>query len=227
MDRTELPSNLRSQIIALEYEYVCKSLDQIPAGIYITPTLENRSRWEGVIFVRKGPFTGGIFKFIIHFPNAFPSECFRIEVLSTISLPRLDGDGFLSLGKRFVQYSHLETRVLDGIIALHEAFTNITPNGAVNQGAARLLSENPDSFAQKASKEVKRSRTKVYNDDFQTLKFTKWNENHAKVRDIILEEHITKNPEVSGRIRESLENRDVTEISERLKISEIFDLIKF
>lgn len=40
--------------------------------MYIVPDLDNIRRWHGAIFLRRGPYHRGIFKFIVEFPESFP-----------------------------------------------------------------------------------------------------------------------------------------------------------
>ncbi|KAI5845844.1 ubiquitin-conjugating enzyme/RWD-like protein [Morchella snyderi] len=44
-----------------------------PAGVYMSLTSPDPTLWAGVIFARKGPYHGGIFKFTITFPPTYPT----------------------------------------------------------------------------------------------------------------------------------------------------------
>ncbi|KAH8151443.1 uncharacterized protein LAJ45_04648 [Morchella importuna] len=44
-----------------------------PAGVYMSLTPSDPTLWSGVIFTRKGPYHGGIFKFTITFPPTYPT----------------------------------------------------------------------------------------------------------------------------------------------------------
>lgn len=44
-----------------------------PEGIYVSP-LQSAESWNGVIFVRKGYYQGGVFRFEISFPASFPNR---------------------------------------------------------------------------------------------------------------------------------------------------------
>ncbi|KAH0605759.1 uncharacterized protein H6S33_004216 [Morchella sextelata] len=44
-----------------------------PSGVYMSLSLPDPTLWSGVIFTRKGPYHGGIFKFTITFPPTYPT----------------------------------------------------------------------------------------------------------------------------------------------------------
>ena len=39
---------------------------RLPAGMHVTPSQEDETVWNGVVFVRGGPYEGGVFKFQLH-----------------------------------------------------------------------------------------------------------------------------------------------------------------
>lgn len=43
--------------------------------------------WYGVLFIRKGLYRGGIFKFVIIIPTAYPDEGPKVHFLSEVSAP--------------------------------------------------------------------------------------------------------------------------------------------
>lgn len=58
--------------------------------------------WHGVIFVQNGPFSGGIFRFDIVFPPAYPSATPQVFFPPTLLHPLVDPDtGRLLLSSRF------------------------------------------------------------------------------------------------------------------------------
>jgi ubiquitin-protein ligase len=57
--------------LALEYKYLMKSA---PSGIYILPEFENLRCLHGVIFVRRGLYRDGVFRFRIDLPKIYNEE---------------------------------------------------------------------------------------------------------------------------------------------------------
>ena len=60
----------------------------------MTPSFDNLRRWHGVIFVRKGLYQGGVFKFIVELPqqyndhDAWPHVVFTSQVVSPFVTPQ-------------------------------------------------------------------------------------------------------------------------------------------
>ncbi|KAF2458570.1 ubiquitin-conjugating enzyme/RWD-like protein [Lineolata rhizophorae] len=61
----------------------------LPNGVYVTIVQGNPTLWEGVLFVRKGPYAPAILRFQISFPPEFPSMPPLITFSSDIFHPLL------------------------------------------------------------------------------------------------------------------------------------------
>jgi len=74
---------LRDYKVTIEYKHLKQ---HAPGGVYLIPSLDDLRHFFGVIFVRRGPFTNGIFKFQIRLPeryndvNAWPQITFSSYV---------------------------------------------------------------------------------------------------------------------------------------------------
>ncbi|KDN50378.1 hypothetical protein K437DRAFT_267283 [Tilletiaria anomala UBC 951] len=113
----------------------------ITPGVYIIPDEANLLTWHGVIFVRRGPYAGGIFRFDIHFLPSFLSGTAVPDVIfpPTLLHPLVDATTFrLSLLPRFSSASN----------ATAEAW-NACRNSSVN-----LLRYIRDAFTVKVLNEV-------------------------------------------------------------------------
>ncbi|PNS14909.1 ubiquitin-conjugating enzyme E2 2 [Sphaceloma murrayae] len=58
-----------------------------PKGLYVTPVPDDENLWQGIIFVRKGPYSPGAFRFQIYFPVQYPHRPPLISFLSDIFHP--------------------------------------------------------------------------------------------------------------------------------------------
>ena len=65
---------------ALEYKYLMKAA---PMGIYLLPELENLRILHGVIFLRRGLYRDGIFRFTIKLPETYNDVGTYPEVIFT------------------------------------------------------------------------------------------------------------------------------------------------
>ncbi|KAK9453403.1 ubiquitin-conjugating enzyme/RWD-like protein, partial [Dipodascopsis uninucleata] len=62
-----------------------------PSGIYVSASPTTPQIWYGVIFPRKGPYAGGVFRFIIFFTHAYPDAMPVVKMVSNIrSHPLVD-----------------------------------------------------------------------------------------------------------------------------------------
>lgn len=63
-------NHLRDFKLAVEYKYL---IDNAPGGVYIMPQQDNIRLYHGVIFVRKGMYRDGIFRFTMELPEEYNS----------------------------------------------------------------------------------------------------------------------------------------------------------
>ncbi|KAF4550039.1 Ubiquitin-conjugating enzyme-like protein 8 [Elsinoe fawcettii] len=77
----------------LEYQGNNRALDFLavkdacPKGMYLSPLPDDPSQWEGVLFVRKGPYAPAVFRFSIYFPVQYPTRPPLISFLSDVFHP--------------------------------------------------------------------------------------------------------------------------------------------
>lgn len=70
--QAEREQALRDYKVTIEFKHL-KS--HSPGGVYLIPSLAELRTFYGVIFVRRGPFTNGIFKFQLKLPNVRLFPC--------------------------------------------------------------------------------------------------------------------------------------------------------
>lgn len=63
--------HLKAVRLALEYRQLMKTA---PAGVYLLPELDNLHTLHGVIFVRRGLYREGVFRFRIDLPLSYPEK---------------------------------------------------------------------------------------------------------------------------------------------------------
>lgn len=109
--------SLRDYKVTIEYKHL-KS--HAPGGVYLVPSLNSLRKFDGVIFVRRGPFTNGIFKFVLELPptyndvNTYP----QIRFLSPVYNPHVYPDtGILDIKTGMYSSSLCE----EGYLAHHSA----------------------------------------------------------------------------------------------------------
>lgn len=95
---------LREYSLLLEYK---RLKDLAPTGVYVLPTQESLWRWHGVIFLRKGFFRKGVFKFVLHIPDGYPDAGPpRVFFISEIFHPLINPDtGELDFSPQFPEWN--------------------------------------------------------------------------------------------------------------------------
>jgi ubiquitin-protein ligase len=74
-----IPADLPDPRLWLNPRLCSKLLkEHIPEGLYIMPATSNIFHWHGTVFLRKGTYAAGIFKFLIDIPATFPEERPRV-----------------------------------------------------------------------------------------------------------------------------------------------------
>lgn len=134
-----------------------RQVGNCPEGVYITPTT-NLEEWQGVIFVRKGYYKGGIFRFRINFPSSYPLRAPSI-IFAKGSLihPLIDPkDDHLALASGFPSWNPKEsniTRILYFIKGIFKTYqlNKLNDGLAINGEAWRMFHSNRTVFAKLAS----------------------------------------------------------------------------
>lgn len=83
--------------LAIEFKYLMK---HAPAGVYLMPEFDNIRRLHGVIFVRRGLYRDGVFRFVMNLPLSYNDMNTHPEIIFTppIFNPLIDPDtGLLDL----------------------------------------------------------------------------------------------------------------------------------
>jgi len=110
--RTQALKDLK---LTIEYKHLKQNS---PGGVLVVPSFEDLRVWNGVIFVRKGSYQDGIFKFTINIPseyndkNVWPEVRFVSEVFNPYVNPQT---GLLDLRSNYPQWdpnSHFMITVL-------------------------------------------------------------------------------------------------------------------
>ncbi|CAO4382623.1 unnamed protein product [Caenorhabditis nigoni] len=163
-----IPNNiLVEQALAAEFVEVCRNPIE---GIFVSPSAKNKFAWYGVIFVRKGIFGGGIFRFKIEIPLEFPetSELPKVIFNQTIFHPLICiKSKELCLKRSFPDgwksEKHSLRRVL---IVLQRSFYSydVDSDKCINPEASVLYKEHREKFREIAKECVEASRAMVYDD---------------------------------------------------------------
>eukprot|EP00002_Diphylleia_rotans_P026411 TRINITY_DN5263_c0_g2_i2.p1 TRINITY_DN5263_c0_g2~~TRINITY_DN5263_c0_g2_i2.p1 ORF type:complete len:221 (-),score=38.21 TRINITY_DN5263_c0_g2_i2:152-814(-) len=177
----------QQQYILLEYRAVGK---QAPNGVYIVPSARDVRVWEGVIFVHSGLYKGGIFKFIISFPEAYPSTRPSVRFVTNLFHPCVSQQGELDLEPRFHTWDAKTCHAWDvveyikGIFAISEQ----TPfQSEYNSSARELLTRNSSDFMMAAMECSLKSQEPTNDESLTFMRFLNPSEESLQFRTYILD----------------------------------------
>ncbi|CAJ0590538.1 unnamed protein product [Cylicocyclus nassatus] len=187
-----LPSQLSRHALSSEFARVCR---QPIDGMYVIPSACDQFTWFGLLFIRRGIYGGGIFRFNVRIPKDFPN---------TIALPVVKFDLFIfhpnidptSRRPDLTRYfpdgwkkdKHHIQNVLLVVQRLFFSF-DFDPETSANPAAATLWREDKEKFRSVAKNCVNQSRMEVYDEpedanDPNVLRLTPWDPSlHEQVRD--------------------------------------------
>lgn len=133
---------IRDYKLTVEYKHLKQNS---PGGIYVVPSFDDLRLWFGVIFVRRGMYANGIFKFRIELPpeyndeNAWPRVFFTSRMYSPLVDPE---SGELDVRSQYPEWDPAKHYVVTVLTFLKKIF--YIKDGFYVQGDAAF---NPSAAA--------------------------------------------------------------------------------
>ncbi|CAB3397059.1 unnamed protein product [Caenorhabditis bovis] len=196
LEKLEIPKDtLIRHALASEFSNVCRNPVD---GIFVSPSALNPFQWFGVVFIRKGIFGGGIFRFTFDIPSDFPetSELPTVTFDNALFHPLIDlKTRQLDLSRSFPDgWKREKHNLLRVLIVVQRIFFSyeFDCDKCINPEAAILYKEHKEKFKEMAKDVVETSRAQVYddpknNDDPNSIRFTPWDASvHEALREQIM-----------------------------------------
>ncbi|KAJ6235666.1 protein crossbronx-related [Anaeramoeba flamelloides] len=221
MSKQELNLQFLDRLISLEYSLICES--DIPSGIYVLPDLSDILQWNGVIFLRHGKYSSGVFQFKINFPRSFPNDPPSVIFQTNPFHPQIDSNGKLNLLPAFPKWTPYSDHVIDILRYTKSIFYPILTTNYINIDAFQLLLTKPKEFEKKIKKSIEKSlRLFSGNDQNSIFPFTNWNPLFDQVKKQILESQFSKKKQNE----EDQENKRPTFTNKKISSEKIGELTK-
>lgn len=157
---------LRDYKVTIEYKHLKQ---HAPGGVYVIPSFDNLRFFHGVIFLRRGLYTNGIFKFQIQLPPKYNHNNTRPRIIfsSHVYNPHVnDETGELDIESAYPHWDshkHYLVTVLTYLKKIFYIKSFPDHNGAVANVEARdLARSNPKAYRQKIDKCVRESKRSIY-----------------------------------------------------------------
>mmetsp|Transcript_29028 Transcript_29028/g.48785 ORF Transcript_29028/g.48785 Transcript_29028/m.48785 type:complete len:293 (+) Transcript_29028:64-942(+) len=160
--------HIRDFKLAIEFKYLMK---HAPAGVYLVPELDDIHRLHGVIFVRRGLYRDGVFRFVMSLPsnyndiNTHPQITFASPIPYN---PLIDPDtGCLDLrtDDSIREWQPDKHFIVTAVTFLKRIFYMKSYEACsiiANPDAKKLFETNEDLFLERVRDSVKKSLDGIY-----------------------------------------------------------------
>ncbi|KAG5182695.1 ubiquitin-conjugating enzyme/RWD-like protein [Tribonema minus] len=190
LDFADRDRALKDYKIAVEYKHLWQ---HAPGGVYVTPDLDDLRIWHGVIFVRRGMYANGMFKFSVELPQnygdagAWPRLVFMSTVFNPLVKP---SNGELDLRLMMPGWNPAGGDCMLKVITYMKKIfytKDFALAAPPNPEAQRMFRDNKSGFAERAAACVEESLSRRYESPpGSSLKFTEPRPAHDSVAARIL-----------------------------------------
>ncbi|KAL1936497.1 hypothetical protein VTP01DRAFT_631 [Rhizomucor pusillus] len=144
-----------------------KNPNHCPLGVYVMPSSDNINVWYGVIFVHKGYYRSGVFKFRMTIPESYPNNPPSVTFLTDMFHPLVDVQGNVSLSQRFPTWRPYQDYIFHVLHYLKNMFKRVVLDGLMdkhcnNKEAYRLYRTDANVFGKLAQQCAQLSITESY-----------------------------------------------------------------
>ena len=186
--KAEREQALRDYKVTIEYKHLKQ---HAPGGVYIVPSFDDLRHFHGVIFVRRGPFTNGIFKFRLRLPekyndlNTWPQITFSSYVYNPHVNPKTGELDVRSAYPRWDPHRHYLVTVLTFLKKIFYV-KNFGDDARANPAAKKLAKKDPEAYRKKVESCVRESQKAVFvNVPGCTARFTEETLSHRVLQDLL------------------------------------------
>lgn len=189
---------LRDYKVTIEYKHL-KS--HAPSGVYLVPSMTSLREFYGIIFVRRGLFTNGIFKFKLTLPPRYNDTDMWPQIVfsSLVYNPYVyEQTGELDVRSAYPKWDPSRHYLVTVLTYLKKIFYQKTFADAKANLVAKKCAQNfPQIYKMNVEKCVHDSQKNVYvNQEGSTAKFTEEAVAHRVLRDL-LKHHIRNENQVT------------------------------
>eukprot|EP00741_Cyanophora_paradoxa_P006749 tig00001038_g6527.t1 len=172
-------SRNREYLLLIEYKHL---RTHCSGGVYVLPSNDSILRWDGVLFIRDGPYRGGIFRFVINIPEAYPDVRPHARFTTKVFHPRVAPNGDVDLSHEFPSWTRNNSmaQLLEVLKKLFQPPLRL--EGAINREAAELYSGDAEGFAARVEACVLNSQTgALANEGHSSVKFSEFRPEHEEL----------------------------------------------
>ncbi|CAM9506179.1 unnamed protein product [Ectocarpus sp. 4 AP-2014] len=180
---------LKDYRLTIEYKHLKQNA---PGGVFVIPSVNHLRIWYGVIFVRRGHYANGVFKFRVELPpdyndaGTWPIIRFTSSVFNPMVSPIT---GELDLRSVFPEWLPGKHYMVTALTYLKKVFymKDFSFPRPANPEAQALFQDDKRGFLERVEACVRESQETVYeNEEGSSLRFTEPKAAHDKLREKIL-----------------------------------------
>ena len=121
-------------------------------GVYVMPSLKSLNVWHGILFVRGGPYQGGIFRFIIFLQDGSAGSRPLLIFTTPVFHPQVHPtSGTLNLDIKFPQWERGKNRVWQILDFMKTCFYSVQTWRGTNKVAINVIHRSLEEFKQRAA----------------------------------------------------------------------------
>jgi len=179
----------------LEYSLMAEFnllLKQRLPGIYCIPSALSSLTWYGVLFIRQGPYQGGVFRFQVHIPDNYPDgDVPKVVFDNSVFHPSIDPtSNHLNVEQGFRKWKRNVNHIWQLLLYARKLFYKPDLNNPLNKEAANLYQQDMEEFKIRAAGCVTDWKEQLYltqeHPDPHYLIFSSFQEKvHGPVRDMM------------------------------------------
>ncbi|CAI9720663.1 Hypothetical predicted protein [Octopus vulgaris] len=191
-----------TQEYALMAEFNLLSQQKLP-GVYVVPSASNTFIWNGILFIRKGMYQGGIFRFLLKMPENYPScDCPSVYFIPPIFHPVINPEtGELDVKRAFPKWRKSVNHLWQILLYVRKIFYKIDTKSPWNHDAA-VLYDQIEMYESKVAQSIQKCRESIYEipdpNDLHAIRFTDWDPDvHEEIRNSILNKTFQDKPNLA------------------------------
>jgi ubiquitin-protein ligase len=132
-----------------------RNVNHCPLGVYVMPSTDNLFVWYGTLFVHKGYYRNGVFKFRLNIPQEYPEKPPQVCFLTELFHPLIDTSGLFSLAQQFPTWQPNKDYIFHVLHYIKNAFKkvvldNLAEPKCFNKDALKMYRTKPNIFAKLA-----------------------------------------------------------------------------
>ncbi|CAM9284713.1 unnamed protein product [Laminaria digitata] len=176
--------------LTIEYKHLKQNA---PGGVFVIPSVNHLRIWYGVIFVRRGHYANGVFKFRVELPadyndvGTWPVIRFTSSVFNPMVSPVTGELDLKSVFPEWVPGKHYMVTALTYLKKVFYMKDFSFPRPANPEAQALFQQDDKRGFLERVEACVRESQETVYeNEEGSSLRFTEPKPAHDKLREKIL-----------------------------------------